>query len=137
MVAIFPSAEWVGDLKDKLNSDEKYAQVARNWEGDLTFDIEPTGDIKERIQIYLDLWHGKCRDAHIMKSGEEKDVVFVLNAPYRVFVQILTSQLDPMQAMLTRKLIVKGSLAYMLRNIPTVLDFVRCAQEITSEHIEA
>jgi hypothetical protein len=28
---------------------------------------------------------------------------------------------------------VKGSMAYMMRNVPTVLDFVRCAREVTTE----
>jgi hypothetical protein len=28
---------------------------------------------------------------------------------------------------------VKGNMGYMMRNVPTVLDFVRCAQEVTTE----
>ena len=36
-----------------------------------------------------------------------------------------------MTAMLTNRLRVEGSLGYMMRNVPTVLDFVRCAREIT------
>jgi putative sterol carrier protein len=36
-----------------------------------------------------------------------------------------------MQALMTRKLHVKGNLAVLLRNVPVVLDFVRCAQEVT------
>ena len=38
-----------------------------------------------------------------------------------------------MQAMLTRKLDVKGNMAVMMRNVPTILDFVRCAREMTTE----
>ena len=41
-------------------------------------------------------------------------------------------KLDPMQAMMTRKLNVQGSMAMMMRNVPVVLDFVRCAREVTS-----
>ena len=40
------------------------------------------------------------------------------------------------QAMLTRKLGVKGNMAVMMRNVPTVLDFVRCAGEVTDEAVE-
>ena len=46
---------------------------------------------------------------------------------------ILLGTLDPMTAMLTSKLKVTGSMAYMMRNVPTVLDFVRCAREITTQ----
>jgi putative sterol carrier protein len=38
-----------------------------------------------------------------------------------------------MTAMMTSKLKVKGSMGYMMRNVPTVLDFVRVAQEVTTE----
>jgi hypothetical protein len=33
-----------------------------------------------------------------------------------------------MQAMLTRRLQVSGNMAYILRNVPVVLDFVRCCR---------
>jgi hypothetical protein len=33
--------------------------------------------------------------------------------------------------MLTRKLKVQGNMAVMMRSVPTVLDFVRCAREVT------
>jgi len=38
-----------------------------------------------------------------------------------------------MQAMLTRKLGVQGNMAVMMRSVPVVLDFVRCAREVTDE----
>jgi hypothetical protein len=35
--------------------------------------------------------------------------------------------------MMTRKLNVHGNMAVMMRNVPVVLDFVRCAREVTSD----
>jgi hypothetical protein len=35
--------------------------------------------------------------------------------------------------MLSRKLEVKGNMAVMMRSVPTVLDFVRCAREVTTK----
>ena len=46
---------------------------------------------------------------------------------------VLTGKMNPMTAMMTSKLKVKGSMGYMMRNVPTVLDFVRVAQEVTKE----
>jgi putative sterol carrier protein len=131
MAGEFPSEEWLMGFIDFLNTDEEYAQTARNWEGDLMFDIYPEGALQEHLRIYLDLWHGKCRGGSIVPKGEEKDAKFVLSAPFGNFVRVLKGDLDPMQAMMTRKLKVKGNMAYMMRNVPTVLKFVRCAQEST------
>ena len=133
MVPIFPSPEWLNSLKDKLNSDERYAQVARNWEGDLLIVVEPQGNLKEQVIIYFDLWHGKCNKVVYDGHLEDFKPSFILKSSYDNFVSILQGKLDPTTAMLTNKLHIKGSMGYMMRNVPVVLDFVRCARETTKE----
>ena len=134
MPAIFPSEEWLKDLEAKINSDERYGDIAKNWEGDLFFFIEPEGNLKEQLTFYLDLWHGKCRKvAYQPQSGSHSNPAFTLSATYNNITAVLTGKLNPMTAMMTSKLKVKGSMGYMMRNVPTVLDFVRVAQEVTKE----
>jgi putative sterol carrier protein len=133
MAAIFPSSEWLQILSDKLNSDERYAQIAKNWEGDMCVVIDPSGPLAKQQLFYLDLWHGKCRRIEILNDLSAVQPKFVLTATYDNISRIMKGELDPMQAMMTRKLQVHGSMAYMMRNVPTVLDFVRCAREVTTE----
>ena len=129
----FPSETWLQALHEKLNTDEQYARMAAKWEGDLAFVIEPSGPLDEMLVYYLDLWHGKCRGVGVYTSPDEIAPAFVLRAPYENFARILQGELDPMQAMLTRKLHVKGNMAVMMRSVPVVLDFVRCAREVTED----
>jgi putative sterol carrier protein len=139
MVYSFPSPEWLQALKDKLNSDEKYAQTAHKWEGEIVFFIESGGPIKETMIFYTDLWHGECRDAFMVADEaqlKELAPAYILTAPYQTFVRVLKGQLDPMQAMITRKLKVQGSMGYMMRNVPTVLEFVRCAKEVDTDFVK-
>lgn len=134
MSAVFPSEEWLRGLEDKLNSDAQYAEIARNWEGDLFFTIEPEGNLKEQLTFYLDLWHGTCRKVEYNPDASaHPNPAFKLNATYNNITAVLTGKLNPMTAMMTMKLKVNGSMGYMMRNVPTVLDFVRCAQEVTKE----
>jgi putative sterol carrier protein len=133
-VATFPQPEWLIALKDKLNNDEKYAQIARNWEGDMIFMIEKGDSLAQPVSFYLDLWHGKCRDAYMLDTGGEVKAVFTLRAPYENYVRLLKSEIDPMQALLTRKIGVQGNMAVLMRNVPTVLDFVRCCRDITDNY---
>ncbi|GAB4454418.1 MAG: hypothetical protein OHK0041_18750 [Anaerolineales bacterium] len=134
MAAVFPSEEWLKELEAKLNSDERYADVAQKWEGDLFFFIEPEGNLKERLTFYLDLWHGKCRKVEYQPAPDSHpNPAFTLTASYSNITAILSGKLNPMTAMMTSKLKVKGSMGYMMRNVPTVLDFVRVAQEVTTE----
>jgi putative sterol carrier protein len=134
MKAIFPSADWLQGLKDQVNGDARYAQVARNWEGDLFFFIEPEGNLPEEITFYIDLFHGACPRAEYMADpAAHPKPAFIMRAKYNDITSILTGKLNPMTAMLTNKLRVQGSMTYMMRNVPTVLDFVRCAAEATEE----
>ncbi|HSO27158.1 MAG TPA: SCP2 sterol-binding domain-containing protein [Anaerolineales bacterium] len=130
-MATFPEPEWIGALMEKLNTDERYALVARNWEGDMLFQIEPDGALQEPVGFYLDLWHGKCRDAYMLAPDQSREAAFLLKAPYPNMVKVLKGDIDPMQALLTRKISVKGNMATLMRNVPTVLDFVRCCREVT------
>jgi putative sterol carrier protein len=134
MSAVFPSEEWLKGLEVKLNSDEKYSGIAKSWEGDLLFKIEAGGNLKESITFYLDLWHGTCRKAEYNPDpSAHPKPVFTLTAGYEDITGILTGKLNPMTAMMTMKLKVQGNMGYMMRNVPTVLDFVRVAGEATTE----
>ena len=134
-MAKFPQEEWLKSLADKLNTDEQYAHVARNWEGDMLFQIEPGGSLLEPVKFYLDLWHGTCRDAFMVDESKEIKPVFTLKAPYDNYVRLLQGEVDPMQALLTRKISVQGNMAVLMRSVPTVLDFVRCCREVTDGYI--
>ena len=134
MPSAFPSAEWLNELESKLNADAHYNQIASRWEGDLVFDIQPAGSLQQPLLMYLDLWHGKCRSVEFAPDpAKYTKPAFILRSPYNNFSAIVLGKLDPVTALMTSKLKVIGSFAYMMRNVPTVLDFVRCAREITTQ----
>ena len=130
-MAPFPSSQWLDELIIKLNSDEQYARIAKNWEGDIVCSIDPDNFLENPIVYYLDLWHGKCRAGSILENASQKNSTLTLNAPYENYAKLLKGEFEPMQALLTRKLKVKGNMTILMRNVPTVLDFVRCCREIT------
>lgn len=134
-MACFPSAEWLQALQHKLNSDARYAEVARSWEGDMLFQIEPGEALAEEQRYYLDLWHGKCRQAFAVQDDQQLKPAFTLRAAYPQYKRLLKGEVDPVQALLTRKISLQGNMAYILRSVPVVLDFVRCCREVTDEFV--
>jgi putative sterol carrier protein len=134
-MASFPSQEWVQAAFEKLNSDPHYAQVAKNWEGDIRYVVQPGGPVKEELWIYMDLWHGKCRSGMLEPLTSQIKPAFILTASYENFAKILSGELDAMSALLSRKIQVRGNMAVMMRNVPTILDFVRCCREVTDKNL--
>jgi len=92
----------------KLNTDEKYKEIAKNWEGDLFF-IEPEGDLNERLTFYIDLYHGTCRTGDFKPEPlAYPNPAFTLTASYNNITDMLTGKLTPITAMMTMKLKVNG-----------------------------
>ncbi len=127
----FPSPEWLDELHQKLNNDTRYAEIAHRWEGDIIFVIEADDQLKESVCMYFDLWHGASRGVEYDIDLAAQNAAFTISAPYANWVRILEGELNPIQAMATMKLRIKGSMAYIMRNVPTVLEFTRCAQDIS------
>jgi putative sterol carrier protein len=132
----FPSEAWLNAFVEVLNSSARYAEVAKDWEGDFLFIVEPD---PERGQpewaCWLDLWHGKSRKAAVVEesaAGPPK-ARFTLRAPLGNLLKVLRGELDPIQAMVTRRLRVEGDMGYLLRNVPVVLAFVGCARQVEIE----
>ena len=134
-MARFPDEGWLIALKEKLNTDSRYGQIAQKWEGDMLFLIEPGGNLQQQTLFYLDLWHGQCRNAYVLGQTGEVKPAFTMKGTYENYIRLLSGELDPMQAMLTRKLGLQGNMAVMMRNVPTVLDFVRCCREVTDSFV--
>lgn len=133
-MATFPSDDWAQVLMAKLNQDERYGQIAQKWEGDMIFIVEPDGSLPNPVVYYFDLWHGKCRDAYPVSDDQVVKAVFTLKAPYEHYVKLLKGEMEPMQALMTRKISVRGNMAVLMRSVPTVLDFVRCCREVTDSY---
>ncbi|HUI90188.1 MAG TPA: SCP2 sterol-binding domain-containing protein [Anaerolineales bacterium] len=134
MPAVFPSADWLNLLEDKLNNDSHYNEVAKKWEGDLLIDIQPAGTLTQRLLLYFDLWHGKCRGVEYNPDpAKYAKPTYILRTTYDDVTSLLRGKLDPISALMVNKLKLDGNLAYMMRNVPVVLDFMRCCREITTD----
>jgi putative sterol carrier protein len=68
-----------------------------------------------------------------MADPSQKKAAFVLSATLPAFTRIIRGKLDAMQAMMTGQLKVAGSMVYMMKNVPTVLRFVKCATMVDTE----
>jgi putative sterol carrier protein len=130
MAYVFPSSEWAAELQAAINRSEAYASSAKTWEGDFYFIIEPGSGLAERVRIYLDLWHGQCREAYLAIDADDKKPEFVIAGPMDTYRQIFAKKLDPIQALMSRKLKLQGNMAKVMRAVKATLDLVNCAASV-------
>jgi putative sterol carrier protein len=115
MAILFGSQEWVDAMKKALESSQAYKEAAKNWEGDLYIIVEPDASYKNRHVLYLDLWHGECREARVITDENEKSPKYRIVGSFTNMKAILDKRVDPVQSMMTGKIKVKGDMAQIMK----------------------
>jgi len=127
MAILFGSQEWLDALKKALETSQAYKEAAKNWEGDIYFVVEPDASYKNRHIMYLDLWHGGCREARAITDENEKSPKYSIVGPFTNWKQILNKKVDPVQSMMTGKIKVKGDMAQIMKMPRAAVELVNCA----------
>lgn len=133
MGILFGTDEWVKALMEALNNSPGYAKAAENWEGDFYFIIEKGDGITEEIYLYMDLWHGKCRDAFKVDNASVKTPEFKLRAPLKTWKGVLDKKIDPIQGLMTRKLKMDGPMMKVMKTPKAAIELVECCASLDTD----
>ena len=133
MTIPFPTDEWIKAMMLDLNESKSYKDSAKNWEGDFLFVIQPGGSLEKEVRLYMDLWHGKCRNAYAVQEDSDLQTAFVLRAPVANWKKVMTKQLDPIQAMMTGQLKLQGNMAMIMKSVRAAKELVESCTRIPTE----
>ncbi len=142
MAIPFPSEEWIAAYKEKINSNPNYKESGANWEhGTISLILQLDDEnalqkarqdpvlskqLKEgetAVGVWLDLYHGVCKEAKRVSVDEANTAKFVISGGYARWKAVLKKELDPVKGMMQGKLKLKGDL-------PTIVRFVKAAQDL-------
>jgi putative sterol carrier protein len=134
---LFGSQEWVEALERELNTSAAYADAARNWEGDFYFVIQPDKDnpVQDTTYLYMDLWHGRCREAFLVHDKDAKSPAFIMSGPYSKWKRVVTAQLDPIQGLMTGQLKLKGNMVMVMKNVKAAQEMVKACTRIEADFL--
>jgi len=123
---LFGSQEWADAMKKAIEVSQPYKEAAKNWEGDMYIIVEPDAAYKHRHIIYIDLWHGECREALGLEDESAKTPKYRIFGPFTNMKAILDKKVDPVQSMMTGKIKVKGDMAQIMRMPRAAVELVNC-----------
>ena len=133
MAIRFPSDEWIKALMVELNHSESYKKAAKTWEGDFYFIATPEGALTQPVILYMDLWHGECREAMAVADESAKKPEFRISAPISVWRKVIEKKLDPIQGMMTGQLKLKGTMMKIMRAPKAAAELVNCCTLVPTE----
>jgi putative sterol carrier protein len=133
-MAKFPSDEWLKAYMEKLNSNAVYEDAGKNWEGAMTFVVQKDASFDKDAYMYLDLYHGKCRDAKFSFAESELPVPeYKYSGPYANWRKLINKEIDPIQGLLTGKFKLQGSMMKVMRFTKAAKEMVNTTAMVQTE----
>ncbi|QQS30699.1 MAG: SCP2 sterol-binding domain-containing protein [Sphingobacteriales bacterium] len=127
--------EWISALHQSLNDNKAYQQYAATWEGSLLMVFMREGQIDPESSpaVFLDLFHGECRDAKVAGPEDFEQADFILAAGGKEWKQVLDREIAPLMAIMRGKLkLKKGSIVTLARYADAAKEIVNSAADLNA-----
>lgn len=133
MAYLFGTDEWVKALMIEVNRHQGYRDAAQKWEGDFYFVINKSPGFAEDAFLYLDLWHGQCREAFKVADPNVKMPAFRLAAPSSIWQKVLSGNLDPIRGLMSGQLKLQGNMIKIMQAPKAATELVAAAQKVVTD----
>ncbi|MGZ6134671.1 MAG: SCP2 sterol-binding domain-containing protein [Myxococcaceae bacterium] len=118
---VFPSRGWAEAAMAMLNADPESVAAGRGWTGDfgLVIESEP-GKLDEHFVAWVRPEDGRIAELRVLLDPDDLDELepaYRIRAPYSVWKGLLRGSVDPVQAILQRRLRVDGDVQPILERM--------------------
>lgn len=120
-MATFPSKEWCDEAMRLVNEDPERALAARGWLGEIGIivDAEP-GKLARPFVVHVVPRDARIETLRVLEDPDDLDELepaYLARAPYSVWKELLRGSLDPVEAVLRRRIAVKGDLQQLIERL--------------------
>ncbi|RJS16753.1 hypothetical protein DRW03_29190 [Corallococcus sp. H22C18031201] len=117
----FPSKEWVAEAVRLTNADPECAVAGKGWVGDFgaVVEAEP-GKLAKSFVVHVVPGDCRIQKARVLDDPDDLDELepaYLARAPYSVWKQLLLGTLDPVEAVLKRRISMKGDLQPLIERM--------------------
>lgn len=125
--------EWAGAYREALQKSEAYRKAASTWEWPLVLKVaaDPAAGLPEEKAVYLDLWHGDCRDARVATEADLQEAPYVVSADMYTWRQVMAKKIEPINGLLLGKLkLTRGRIAELAAYVMAAKHLVEAATQV-------
>ena len=129
----FFSEEWIKEYAKAINESKEYEEAAKDWEGDFLFVVEPDNELKETLYAYIDLYHGKAREAYKVDDPSKVKAAYEFRGKYSDWKKLLAREIDPIKGLVTGKFKLKGNMAMVMKYAKAAQILVDLTRKVETE----
>jgi putative sterol carrier protein len=135
----FPSAEWAAEFKKQVEASTAYRQAAATWTFGpvaLLTKADPGLGLAEDVGMWLDVDRGNCKDVRMVPRAEAEAAPFCISGDYARWKSVLRRELDPVKAMMQKKLELKGQMTTIIKYVNASKELVECAARVPTRFLD-
>jgi putative sterol carrier protein len=139
MSFVFPSPEWAAEFKRELSGSRAYQAAASTWTHGavaLVVKADPRIGVAEDLGVVLDLHRGQCRDVRVAGRTEAGEASFCIVGEYARWRAIIRRELEPIKALMQKKLELKGQMTILVRYVSASKELVECAARVPTRFLD-
>jgi len=120
-MAVFPSRAWAEEAMALVNADPESLAAGRGWSGDfgVVIEAEP-GRLAEPFVAWIRPEAGRIAELRVLVDPDDLDELepaYRVRAPYSLWKGLLQGAVDPVEAILKRRLRVDGDVQPILERM--------------------
>lgn len=118
---VFPSREWCEEVVRLVNADPESVQAGEDWVGDVGVVVErEAGKLERHFTIHCLPKDGKIHNLRLLEDPDELEEIaprYVVRAPYSVWKALIQQTLDPIEALVRRRISVDGDVQQLIERM--------------------
>jgi putative sterol carrier protein len=135
----FPSPAWAQEFKKVLDGSAAYRTAGKDWTHGavaLVVKADPGLGIADDIGLWLDLERGVCREVKVVNRAEAEKAPFCITGEYARWKSVIRKELDPIKAMMQKKLELKGQMTIIVKYVNASKELVECATRVPTRFLD-
>lgn len=135
----FPGPEWTAAFKQQLDNSAGYKAAGATWtHGAIALVVrkEPNLGLAEGVGMWLDLHQGVCREARVVTEAEAQSAPFCITGDYARWKEVLQKQLDPIKAMMQKKLELRGAMTTIVKYVNAAKELVEASTRVDTKFLD-
>jgi putative sterol carrier protein len=135
----FPSPEWAAEFKSQLDASAGYRAAGAGWTHGpvaLVIKADPAIGLPDDVGMWLDLERGVCREARVVSRADADRAPFCITGEYGRWKSVIRKELDPIKAMMQKKLELKGQMTTIVKYVNASKELVECATRVPTRFLD-
>jgi putative sterol carrier protein len=118
---VFPSREWCEEVVRLVDADPESVEAGEGWVGDVGVVVErEAGKLERSFTIHCVPRDGKIHNLRLLEDPDELEEIeprYLARAPYSVWKALIQQTLDPIEALVRRRISVDGDVQQLIERM--------------------